>query len=281
MNIVLAVDGSKYSRWATHWVHELPLVRLGRITAVHVVNVAALRAPFMVQPRIIGCEVFLQAEAKRLETKAKRVATSTRKLLSWLRDRVRVMIKKGAVAPTVLNQATGRGTLIVLGQRGLSNLDRFFLGSVSTQVSLHARCSVLVVKGPARPVRRVLLAVDGSKSSDQALQFLLKHMSPTSNGRIEVQVLQVLPPFAYTKEAMACVARTTRYAHKLETAGYIVKDTIRAGDPAEEIIKAATSFHADLLVVGAKGLGAVGRFLLGSVSSKLIRHSPSSILVVR
>jgi nucleotide-binding universal stress UspA family protein len=281
MNIVLAVDGSKYSRWATDWVHELPLVRPGRVTAVHVVNVAALRAPFMVQPTMIGCEGFIQAEAKRLETQAKQVATSTRKLLSWLRNGAKVMVKKGAVAPTILNQATGRGTLIVLGQRGVSNLDRFFLGSVSTQVSLHARCSVLVVKGPARPVRRMLLAVDGSKSSDQALQFLLKQMSPTSNGRIEVQVLQVLPPFAYTREAMACVARTTRYAQKLETAGYIVKDTIRAGDPAEEIIKAAASFHADLLVVGAKGLSAVGRFLLGSVSSKLIRHSPSSILVVR
>jgi nucleotide-binding universal stress UspA family protein len=281
MNIVLAVDGSKYSRWATDWVHELPLVRLGRVTAIHVVNLAALRAPFMVQPTRIGYEGFIQAEAKRLETQAKQVATSTRKRLSWLRDRARVLVKKGPAAPTLLNHATGRGTLILLGHRGLSNLDRFFLGSVSTQVALHARCSVLVVKGPARPLRRVLLAVDGSKSSDQALQFVLKHMSPTSHARIELQVLQVLPPFAYTKETVAYVARITRYTQKLETADYIVKDTIRAGDPAEEIIKAAMSFHADLLVVGAKGLGAVGRFLLGSVSSKLIHHSPCSILVVR
>src|SRR5512132_1143250 len=102
MNIVLAVDGSKYSRWATDWVHELPLVGLSRVTATHVVNIAALRAPFMVQPRIIGCEAFLQAEAKRLETQAKQVAISTRKLLSWLRDKVRVMIKRGPVAPTIL-----------------------------------------------------------------------------------------------------------------------------------------------------------------------------------
>jgi nucleotide-binding universal stress UspA family protein len=281
VNIVLAVDGSKYSRWATDWVHELPLVRLSRVTAVHVVNVAALRAPFMVQPMRIGSEGFIRAEAKRLETQAKQVAISTRELLSRLRDRAKVMVKKGLVAPTILSLASRRSTLIVLGQRGLSNLDRFFLGSVSTQVTLHARCSVLVAKAPARPVRRILLAVDGSKSSDQALQFLLKHMRPTNKGRIEVQVLQVLPPFVHTKEAMASVARTTRYTQKLEAAGFIVKDTIRAGDPAGEIIKAAKSFHADLLVVGAKGLGAVRRFLLGSVSTKLIHHSPCSILVVR
>ena len=219
MNIVLAVDGSKYSRWAIDWVHELPLVRPERVTAVHVVNVAALRAPFMVQPIRIGSEGFIQAEAKRLETQAKQVATRTRTMLRWLRDKAKVVIKKGPVALTILNEATARGTLIVLGQRGLTNLDRFFLGSVSTQVTLHARCSVLVVKGPARRVRRMLLAVDGSKSSEQALQFLLKNTTPTSNGRIELQVLQVLPAFVHTKEAMACVMRTTHYAQKLETAG--------------------------------------------------------------
>jgi nucleotide-binding universal stress UspA family protein len=281
MNIVLAVDGSKYSRWATDWVHELPLVRPGRVTAVHVVNVAALRAPFMVQPMRIGCEGFIQAEAKRLETHAEQVATNTRKLLRWLRDRARVMIKKGAVAPTILKQATGRETLVVLGQRGLSNLDRFFLGSVSTQVSLHARCSVLVVNGPARHVRRVLLAVDGSKSSDKALQFLLKQINPTSNGRIELQVLQVLPTFAYTHVALEGMASTHRYAQKLEAAGYIVKESIQEGNPADQILKTAKAARADLLVVGAKGLGSVGRFLLGSVSSRLVRHSPCSILIVR
>jgi len=281
MKIILGVDGSKYGTWATDWVLALPFSRPRRVAAIHVVDIAALRAPFMVQPAMPGCEGFIQAEAKRLETLAKRVAKEIRQRLGALKDKAKVSVEKGPVASTILKHATVRDALVVLGHRGLTNLDRFFLGSVSTQVSLHARCSVLVVKGPARPLRRVLLAVDGSRSSDQALQFLLKQMSPTSNGRIEVQVLQVLPPFAHTKEAMACMARTTRYAQKLETAGYIVKDVIRAGDPAEEIIKAATSFHADLLIVGAKGLSAVERFLLGSVSSKVVRHSACSILVVR
>jgi hypothetical protein len=42
------------------------------------------------------------------------VAASTRKLLSKFGDGATVMIKKGPVAPTILTQATGRGTLIVL-----------------------------------------------------------------------------------------------------------------------------------------------------------------------
>jgi nucleotide-binding universal stress UspA family protein len=262
-------------------VLELPFKIGPRVTAVHVVDTAALRAPFMVQGAVTGYEPYIQAEIKRLQAQARRVAMRARHALRSLGRNVKVMVKRGPVATTILRQATGRSALIVIGQRGLSNIDRFFLGSVSMQVALHASGPVLIVRCAAKPLKRVLLAVDGSKSSERALQFLLKNVHPATNGRIEVQVLQVLPPFAYTKAALAGMVLTSRYAQKLETSGFVVKQTIEAGDPVDEIRKAAKTFRADLLVMGAKGLGAVGRFLLGSVSSKLIRHSPCSILVVR
>jgi nucleotide-binding universal stress UspA family protein len=281
MKIVLAVDGSKYGDWATEWVLELPWAHPERVTAVHIVDLAALRAPFMVQPAMPGCEGFIQAETKRLETLAKRVSQVTRRRLVSLRTKAKVLVEKGPVALTILKHATGRGTLVVVGHRGLTNLDRFFLGSVSTNVSLHATCSVLVIKAPGRPVSRVLLAIDGSKPSERAVQFLLKQMNPRTNGRIEVQITQVLPPFAYTQAAMAAMAFTHRYAQKLEAAGYLVKESIHVGDPADKILKATNDFRADLLIVGAKGLTGGRRFLIGSVSSKLVRHSHCSILIVR
>jgi nucleotide-binding universal stress UspA family protein len=60
-----------------------------------------------------------------------------------------------------------------------------------------------------------------------------------------------------------------------------VHEAYRPGDPADEIVAAAKGRRADLVVVGAKGVSAVGRFFLGSVSTKLVRHCPCSILVVR
>jgi nucleotide-binding universal stress UspA family protein len=281
MKIVLAVDGSRHSDWATDWMLELPYAHPRHVTALHVVDIAALRAPFMAQPAKVGYEGFIQAETKRLETLAKRVVQKTRKHLASHTAKTKVLVEKGPVAQTILKHIRGRGALVVLGERGLSNIERFFLGSVSTQVTLHATCSVLVVKARARPISRLLLALDGSKSSERAVQFLLKQMTPRRNRRIEVQILQVLPPFAYTQAAMTAMAFIHRYAQKLKAAGYLVKESIQAGDPGDEIIKAAKRTRADLLVVGAKGLSSVGRFLLGSVSSKLIRHSPCSILVVR
>lgn len=281
MKVVMAVDGSKYGRWAVQWIGRMPFAKRPAVTALHVVDLAALRAPFVPQPAMIGYEVYLQAEKKRLETRAKKVAAETAGLLKALKLRGTVMVEKGRVAPSILAHAGGRGDLVALGNRGLGNFDRFFLGSVSAQVTLHAPCSVLVVKQPPRLVRRVLLAVDGSKASDRALQFLLREFKPAKRHGIEVTVLHILPEFAYSRVAVAGVALTHRYAKQLATAGYRVKEAYMPGDPADEIVAAAKSRRADLVVAGAKGLSAAGRFLLGSVSTKLVRHCPCSILVVR
>jgi nucleotide-binding universal stress UspA family protein len=162
------------------------------------------------------------------------------------------------------------------------------LGSVSTQVTLHAPCSVLVVKQPPRPIRSLLLAVDGSKASDKALQFLLRRMRPrepvtryalrvTTN--IEVTVIHVMPFLRYPELKEAAKALVGRCADRLGAAGYRVIEAPKLGNPAEELIKA--SRQSDLIVAGAKGLGAVARFFLGSVSTKLVQHSSSSVLVVR
>src|SRR5262249_60944821 len=63
--------------------------------------------------------------------------------------------------------------LVVLGARGLGRIKRFLLGSVSLAVARHATCPVLVVKGQPRKLGSVLVGMDGSENSFQALRFLL------------------------------------------------------------------------------------------------------------
>ncbi len=53
------------------------------------------------------------------------------------------------------------------------------------------------------------------------------------------------------------------------------------GDPAEEIVRAATACKADLVVVGSRGLGRLSGLLLGSVAQKLVTHAPCAVLVTR
>ncbi len=54
MNALVATDGSKYGRWAMNWMATLPLVEPPRVTALYVVDIAALRAPFLAQPVMPG-----------------------------------------------------------------------------------------------------------------------------------------------------------------------------------------------------------------------------------
>jgi nucleotide-binding universal stress UspA family protein len=278
MKVLLAVDGSKYGRWATEWTARLPFKTAPEVLAIDVVDVGALRAPFVVQPPVIGNEPFLQEEAEKMEAQAKRVVGRTRALLGSLHLKGEARVTHGPVAPTVLKHAGHRESLIVLGSRGLGGVGRFMLGSVSTQVTLHAPCSVLVVKQPPRPIRSLVLAVDGSKASEKAVQFVLRQWRP-GKPPVEVKIVHVMPFLRYPELKDAAKALIARDAGRMAQAGYRVIEAPKLGNPAEELIKA--SRQADLLITGAKGLGAVARFFLGSVSTKLVHHSHCSVLVVR
>lgn len=63
--------------------------------------------------------------------------------------------------------------------------------------------------------------------------------------------------------------------------GIDVRFMIWVGSPGEAIVEAAASEQVDLVVVGSHGRGAVGRFLVGSVSEHVVRHAPCPVLVVR
>jgi nucleotide-binding universal stress UspA family protein len=50
MKIVVAVDGSKYGRWATDWVARLPLADMKKVTGLHVVDLSTLKMPLVPHP---------------------------------------------------------------------------------------------------------------------------------------------------------------------------------------------------------------------------------------
>lgn len=56
---------------------------------------------------------------------------------------------------------------------------------------------------------------------------------------------------------------------------------IVSGDPAEEIIRLANIYQADLIVIGSRGLTGLERIIQGSVSSQVVENAPCSVLVVK
>ena len=287
MNVLVATDGSKYGQWGLNWVAKLPFVEPPRVTALYVLDIAALRAPFLAQPVMAGNERYIQEEIQRMEARSVKVLKEAKQQLASLKLTGTACKEQGAVAPVILKRAPKRDGLLVVGSQGLDALDRFMLGSVSMNLIHHATCPVLVIKGQAVPLRRIILATDGSDASAKALAFVLSKFQPdrsTGNGGlvpIHVSVIHVMPIVKYPGLKEAGHRLVEQNVRKLVKEGFTAEPLCQLGKPAQEIMKVASKQHADLIVMGAKGLGAIARFLLGSVSTRVVQHANCAVLVVR
>jgi nucleotide-binding universal stress UspA family protein len=70
-------------------------------------------------------------------------------------------------------------------------------------------------------------------------------------------------------------------AEILKETGLAITTEVVRGHPAEEILRAAERQPPDLLALGSRGLGDVGRFLLGSVAERVARHAACPVLLAR
>jgi nucleotide-binding universal stress UspA family protein len=210
-----------------------------------------------------------------------------------------VVVTGAPPAPGILAEARKLGArVIVVGSRGLGAIGRLFLGSVSRGVVREARCSMLVVRGSARAPRRFLIGVDGSSHARRAIAFVATLPPPRGAQAHLVSVVEpirlpstgLLPSkirAAVTSEAaraekdrLAAARRQLAVAEaRLRRAGWRVRGEVRSGRPLEELFAAAHG--ANILVVGARGVGAMERLLLGSVAEGAVARAPVSVLVVR
>jgi|SRR5215218_360236 len=140
-------------------------------------------------------------------------------------------------------------------------------------------------------MRSIVLGTDGSPSAEAAVRRAAEIAKGTG---ARVHLATAYPDVATYRETISSSAKAepidlrqvaesvlAREARALEDEGVEVTTHAREGDPAEVIIDVAEELGADLIIVGARGLSGLQRFLLGSVSSKLSHHAPTSVMVVR
>ena len=130
---------------------------------------------------------------------------------------------------------------------------------------------------------KILLAYDGFEHSRHALEETAKL---ATEGHGEVTVLSVVPPDARGSKAGGHVGLRP-HAHEdvarahayLRERGIESEMKMEHGEPAEAIVAESTTGGHDLVIVGSRGLGPVGRLMLGSVSTKVVDRSPCPVLV--
>jgi nucleotide-binding universal stress UspA family protein len=139
-------------------------------------------------------------------------------------------------------------------------------------------------------VKKILVAHDGSKLSDKALK---KAVEIALRFGSNLTVLTVIPELYLTElsdmdrqRIMEALTEETKVAmEKIRSslAGKSVesKTITRQGLPAEKILETAKKMKVDLVVVGSHGRHGAKKFLLGSVSSKVVEYTTCPVLVVK
>jgi nucleotide-binding universal stress UspA family protein len=196
--------------------------------------------------------------------------------------------------------------LIVMGASGRSAVARFFMGSVSEAIARHAPIPVLLARSSELPLRSVVIGMDGSSDARNAACFAACKLPLPAD--CALHLVQAVPqPFwagfpdpmlAGTAEAMAVEATEaeqtkaremlTGIAQELRESGAgsggegrAVEAEAIVGNPASVLLDTANAQKAGLVVVGSHGMSGMERFLLGSVSERVLRHAHCSVLVVK
>jgi|APLak6261675434_1056106.scaffolds.fasta_scaffold04262_3 nucleotide-binding universal stress UspA family protein len=142
-------------------------------------------------------------------------------------------------------------------------------------------------------VKHILVGVDGSRPSVEAAHYAMDLAEQTKAKLtflfvIETpQVIPVGPLSGYVttssprsqddvKKAEAIVEAVAK-----ERSGLPITTRVELGSPADVMCDLAKELNVDLLMVGARGHNAAQRFLVGSVSDRVVHHAPCPVLVVR
>ena len=289
MAVLLATDGSEDARAATAWLAQFPLPAGSRLRVVSAVSIppSALDVP--------PVREFQQS----LRNEGRRTAEQAKAFLAPRFASAELEVADGDAREVILRVAEEwPADLIVLGARGLGAVPGLLLGSVSLGVARHAPASVLVVKAGAARLRGALVAIDGSDHAHAAATFLASlPLHPT----VTVQLVGVVEPTRYppttpalaagmVRGAIAQIVRERRTAleQALAKAAVPFADLVQRverrvliGHPVDALVGAVTRPGVDLVVLGARGLGAIQRLLLGSVSEGVLRHVDRPVLIVK
>jgi nucleotide-binding universal stress UspA family protein len=186
MKTLLAVDGSDNSYEAVHALKYF--VQAEQLTLLLALNVPRPAFPILL--------------SKMAEDHYKSLEQSMREDGERLLDRVQALLPlhAGPTTKHLRNESPAeaivsvaeeqKADLIVMGARGLGPIKERLLGSVSHRILTLAPCATLIVNGPVKAMKQILLPLEGPSDAEAAIRFL--QLKPFHEA-VEVSLLTVLP----------------------------------------------------------------------------------------
>lgn len=202
----------------------------------------------------------------------------------------RSVIKQGPAAHEILETAREEGaTLIAMSTHGRTGLERFVFGSVTEKVLRASHLPILLVRsfphaGSSRgrfeelPFRNILVPLDGSDWSASVIPLVLGFARPLDAHVILLHVAEPDPLAPHWPRPLEAV----REAEQMLTNACVPNSfVVRQGDPASEILRFSEEQGTDLIVMNSHGRSGASRWVLGSVTEKVLRAAPIPMIVAR
>jgi nucleotide-binding universal stress UspA family protein len=200
-----------------------------------------------------------------------------------------VTVEIGAVVPTIARVAAQRDAeLIVLGLHEGGGLGRWRARETLLRLIHLAHIPVLAVPPEASTLpRAVVVGVDFSPFSMRAAHGAIRELGPG----VEVHLVHAVSDFTWAAGGPVSSEWVATYRAGVEqrlrelaadlarSEEVTVREHIRVGEPADEILEVADEVGAELIAVGSHGAGFIGRILLGSISGRLIHQARCALLV--
>jgi nucleotide-binding universal stress UspA family protein len=147
-------------------------------------------------------------------------------------------------------------------------------------------------EGATPPYKRILVCCDGSDNASRALRRAIGVAKETHANLSIIVAADTLSYnvrylMRYYKELCDDILQYAQeqLSDALDLARVeglqSVQGSVEEGHPSEVILAKASDIDADFIVVGRRGLSSVQRYLLGSISSSIVGHSPCDVLVVK
>lgn len=182
---------------------------------------------------------------------------------------------------------------IVLGSHGKKGIQKW-IGSVSQELASAISRPVYISK-VSNEGKNVLLALDNTGISADKVQKILNTLDFTGKN-IHLLTVYEMPDFLFLKgnidtgwrldiqrkQETAALLLLNRYETLINKSGFeITNKSFIQGVPAAEIIRYSKENKIDLIICGNKNYKALSKFLLGSVSLRVLENSSSDVLIVR
>lgn len=292
--ILVALDGSQLSEQVLPYARFIA-AKLGiPVEVLHVVEIEEPRSASAEQQ--IRYQSLFAAEQKNSMAYLEKIAASFPE-----RAAVSCWIEIGNSAEAIVDRAAhDASTLIAMTTHGRSGINRWLLGSVADKVLHAATNPLLLVRGSEEPnkmemapLKKIMVALDGSSLAEMVLPHAVELAGKIGLGMILIRVFAVpVPVFAeeygaYVEELWDQVETETKEylnAKAVELNAQGLADVTISSTPgfaSEKLIDLASASPGTLVAMCTHGRSGVNRWALGSVTDRVVRHLGGPVLVIR